>query len=152
MIAEIPTISHRSTLEQAFKLLQQKSAPAVGVTDASGKLAGLVTSETIAEMMMLREASRRTCVSGHGAARPAPDGRSHKLVVLSFSHCQKTRPLSAVIGGGHFMSERSCAGSATTRRRFLTTLASASATAVDRGARFQPVVAATNNHTWRAIG
>jgi len=56
MAAEIPTISHRATLEQAFKLLQQKSAPAVGVTDASGKLAGLVTSETIAEMMMLREA------------------------------------------------------------------------------------------------
>ena len=56
MNAEIPTISHRSTLEQAFKLLQQKSAPAVGVTDASGKLVGLVTSETIAEMMMLQEA------------------------------------------------------------------------------------------------
>ena len=56
MNAEIPTISHRSTLEQAFKLLQQKTAPAVGVTDASGKLVGLVTSETIAEMMMLQEA------------------------------------------------------------------------------------------------
>ena len=56
MNAEIPTISHRSTLEQAFKLLQQKSAPAVGVTDARGKLVGLVTSETIAEMMMLQEA------------------------------------------------------------------------------------------------
>ena len=56
MNAEIPTISHRSTLEQAFKLLQQKSAPAVGVTDARGKLVGFVTSETIAEMMMLQEA------------------------------------------------------------------------------------------------
>ena len=33
MAAELPTISHRVTLEQAFKLLQQKSAPAVGVTD-----------------------------------------------------------------------------------------------------------------------
>ena len=56
MIAEMPTISHRATLEQAFKLLQQKSAPAVGVTDAAGKLVGFVTSETIAEMMMLQEA------------------------------------------------------------------------------------------------
>src|SRR5262249_1615025 len=37
MTAEVPTISHRVTLEQAFKLLQQKSAPAVGVTDAGGK-------------------------------------------------------------------------------------------------------------------
>ena len=34
----------------------QKQAPAVGVTDASGKLIGLVTSETIAEMMMLQDA------------------------------------------------------------------------------------------------
>src|SRR5262249_16978958 len=59
MIAEVPTISHRATLEQAFKLLQQKSVPAVGVTDPTGKLVGLVTSETIAEMMMLREALPR---------------------------------------------------------------------------------------------
>src|SRR6516225_5563871 len=59
MIGEVPTISHRATLEQAFKLLQQKSVPAVGVTDPTGKLVGLVTSETIAEMMMLREALPR---------------------------------------------------------------------------------------------
>jgi stage IV sporulation protein FB len=59
MAAELPTIGHRVTLEQAFKLLQQKSAPAVGVTDATGKLVGLVTSETIAEMIMLQEALPR---------------------------------------------------------------------------------------------
>ena len=59
MAAELLTIGHRSTLEQAFKLLQQKSAPAVGVTDAGGRLVGLVTSETIAEMMMLQEALPR---------------------------------------------------------------------------------------------
>jgi stage IV sporulation protein FB len=56
MNAEFPTIGHRATLEQAFKLLQEKSAPAVAVIDRAGKLVGLVTSETIAEMMMLREA------------------------------------------------------------------------------------------------
>jgi Zn-dependent protease/CBS domain-containing protein len=53
-VAAMPTIGYRSTLEQAFKLLQQKEAPAVGVTDASGKLVGLVTGETIAQMMMLQ--------------------------------------------------------------------------------------------------
>ena len=68
MTAELPTISHRVTLEQAFKLLQQKSAPAVGITDAAGKLAGLVTGETIAEMMMLQEALP-------GGIRPGPWGR-----------------------------------------------------------------------------
>jgi Zn-dependent protease/CBS domain-containing protein len=54
MVAEMPTIGHRMTLEQAFKLLVQKAAPAVGITDGSGKLVGLVTGETIAEMMMLQ--------------------------------------------------------------------------------------------------
>jgi len=56
MTVDMPTISHRGTLEQAFKLLQEKQAPAVAVTDAAGKLVGLVTGETIAEMMMLQEA------------------------------------------------------------------------------------------------
>ena len=56
MGAELPIVSHRDTLEQAFKLLQLKQAPAVGVTNAAGTLIGLVSGETIAEMMMLQEA------------------------------------------------------------------------------------------------
>jgi Zn-dependent protease/CBS domain-containing protein len=52
---DLPVISHRATLEQAFKLLQEKSVPAIGVTDRDDKLVGLVTNETIAEMMMLQE-------------------------------------------------------------------------------------------------
>ena len=59
MNPEFPTVSHRATLEQAFKLLQEKSVPAVGVVDATGKLAGFVTGETIAEMMMVQEAMPR---------------------------------------------------------------------------------------------
>ena len=56
MNTDLPTIGHRGTLEQAFKVLQEKSAPAVAVTDTAGKLVGLITSETIAEMMMLQDA------------------------------------------------------------------------------------------------
>jgi Zn-dependent protease/CBS domain-containing protein len=56
MSAELPTIGHRHCLDEAFKLLQQKQAPAVGVTDATGRLVGLVTHETIAGMIMLQEA------------------------------------------------------------------------------------------------
>jgi stage IV sporulation protein FB len=56
MNAEMPTIGYRHTLEEAFKLLQQKASPAVGITNAAGALVGLVTGETIAEMMMLRDA------------------------------------------------------------------------------------------------
>lgn len=56
MNGEFPTVSHRRTLEQAFKILQEKSAPAVAVVDAAGKLVGLVTSETVGEMVMLQQA------------------------------------------------------------------------------------------------
>jgi len=56
MQRDIPTISHRGRLEDSFRLLQEKSVPAVGVVDASGRLVGLVTSETIGEMLMVRDA------------------------------------------------------------------------------------------------
>jgi hypothetical protein len=36
--------------------LQEKSAPAVGVVDASGRLAGLITSETIGQMLLVKDA------------------------------------------------------------------------------------------------
>ena len=59
-------------LEDAFRLLQEKSAPAVAVVDAAGRLVGLVTSETIGEMLMLHQA----LPSGvrFGPWGPSPDG------------------------------------------------------------------------------
>ncbi len=56
MTNRIPTVSHRRCLEDAFRLLQEKSVPAVGVVDASERLVGLVTSETVGEMLMLHQA------------------------------------------------------------------------------------------------
>jgi Zn-dependent protease/CBS domain-containing protein len=56
MKRDIPTISHRRCLDEAFRLLQEKSVPAVGVVEADGRLVGLITSETIGEMLMVREA------------------------------------------------------------------------------------------------
>jgi Zn-dependent protease/CBS domain-containing protein len=56
MTATIPTVGHRYCLEDAFRLLQEKSTPAVGVVDSAGKLVGLVTSETVGEMLMVHEA------------------------------------------------------------------------------------------------
>jgi Zn-dependent protease/CBS domain-containing protein len=68
MNPNLPAIGYRATLEQAFKLLQEKTAPAVAVTDALGKLTGLITGETIAEMMMLQQALPQ-------GWRPGPWGR-----------------------------------------------------------------------------
>ena len=56
MSPEVPTISYRQTLDEAFRILQAKSAPAVGVVDGLGKLVGLITSETLGEMLLVGEA------------------------------------------------------------------------------------------------
>ena len=66
----VPTVSQRATLEQAFKVLQDTRVPAVGVVDTSGKLTGLVTSETIAEMMMLQNAMPQGLSVGPWGRRP----------------------------------------------------------------------------------
>jgi stage IV sporulation protein FB len=59
MTTSIPTIGHRQLLDEAFRLLQTKEAPAVGIVDADGKLTGLITSETLAEMLLVRDAMGR---------------------------------------------------------------------------------------------
>jgi stage IV sporulation protein FB len=56
MTTDVPSVSYRQPLEDAFRLLQEKSAPAVAIVDASGRQVGLVTTETIGEMMMVHEA------------------------------------------------------------------------------------------------
>lgn len=54
MRTDIPVIDDRSFMEEAFRLMRGTGAPAVAVTDGSGRLAGLVTPETIGEMVMIR--------------------------------------------------------------------------------------------------
>ena len=55
---------YRMTQSGAVEDTGATFAPAVGVTDASGKLVGLVTGETIAEMVMLSEAMPRGSQTG----------------------------------------------------------------------------------------
>jgi stage IV sporulation protein FB len=56
MTTTLPTIGCRQHLEDAFRLLQETSAPAVAVVDAAGRLVGLVNPETVGEMLMRHEA------------------------------------------------------------------------------------------------
>jgi stage IV sporulation protein FB len=56
MSSPVPTIGHRRCLEEAVRQLQEKSAPAIAVIDGSNRIVGLVTSETIGELLMLKEA------------------------------------------------------------------------------------------------
>jgi stage IV sporulation protein FB len=55
MTTGVPTIGQRRRLEEAFRLLQESSAPAVAVVDDSGRLVGLVTSETASQMLTLKK-------------------------------------------------------------------------------------------------
>lgn len=52
----LPVIDKRRPLEEALALLQDKSATAVAVVESDGRLLGLVTAETLGELMMVREA------------------------------------------------------------------------------------------------
>lgn len=56
MRTDIPRIHHRKALNDSLRLMQQTAAPVVAVIDASGHLVGLMTHETIGEMMMVRSA------------------------------------------------------------------------------------------------
>jgi Zn-dependent protease/CBS domain-containing protein len=59
MTTTLPAIGYRQHLEEAFRILQEKSPPAVAVVDSAGRLVGLVTPETVGEMLMLHEALPR---------------------------------------------------------------------------------------------
>lgn len=59
MNPDVQSIDQRRCLDEAFQLLQQKQAPAVAIVDNDGRLVGLVTSETIGEMIMLHNAMPR---------------------------------------------------------------------------------------------
>ncbi|WP_309083288.1 site-2 protease family protein [Chelativorans sp.] len=56
MRTDIPSVHRRQNLTEGFRLMQEKSAPAVAVVDSTGRLVGLLTHETIGEMMMVRAA------------------------------------------------------------------------------------------------
>src|SRR5262249_38929604 len=45
MRSPVPTLDQRRCLDEAFRILQEKSIPAVAVSDSSGRLVGLVTRE-----------------------------------------------------------------------------------------------------------
>jgi stage IV sporulation protein FB len=56
MNTKVPIIDRRQCLDEALRMLQEKSAPAVAVVEPDGRLLGLITSETIGEMLLVREA------------------------------------------------------------------------------------------------
>jgi stage IV sporulation protein FB len=74
MIKDVPTVDSRSCLEDAFRLLQERGSPAVGIVNALGRLVGLITSETVGEMLMVQEALPKGTRIGPWS-RPAAQSR-----------------------------------------------------------------------------
>src|ERR1700704_341280 len=70
MATGIPTVGNRSRLEAAFRTLQETSAPAVGVVDPAGRLVGLITPETVGEMLMVQQALPKGAHMEPWSARP----------------------------------------------------------------------------------
>ena len=60
MQADIPVVPARAMLEAAIKALTESGAPAVGVVDGAGRLAGLLTAENLGEMMLVHAARPQT--------------------------------------------------------------------------------------------
>ncbi len=71
MQPDVPVISARAMLETALRLLSEQAAGVIGVTDAAGKLVGLLTAENLGEMMMVRAARASTGTGPWGRAAPA---------------------------------------------------------------------------------
>lgn len=56
MADSIPVVDRRAPLDEAVRILQEKSAPAVAVVESDGRFVGLITTETMGELMMMRDA------------------------------------------------------------------------------------------------
>jgi stage IV sporulation protein FB len=72
MATDVPTVGNRTFLEDAFRILQEKSAPAVGIVDAAGRLVGLITSETVGQMLMVQHAMPKGARIGPWSRPPGP--------------------------------------------------------------------------------
>jgi stage IV sporulation protein FB len=59
MRTDIPVIRDRRNLDEALRLMQGQRLPAVGITEAGGRLVGLVTPENVGELMMVEAARSR---------------------------------------------------------------------------------------------
>jgi stage IV sporulation protein FB len=72
MATDVPTVGNRTFLEDAFRILREKSAPAVGIVDAAGRLVGLITSETVGQMLMVQHAMPKGARIGPWSRPPGP--------------------------------------------------------------------------------
>jgi len=71
MTTGIPTIDRWRSLDEGLRILQEQGAPAVAVVDGAGKLVGLITSETLGEMMLIGSAAPDFRIGSRGRSATA---------------------------------------------------------------------------------
>jgi len=54
MHANVPVVKYNASFDHAFRLMQDCQCPGVGVVGRDGRLVGLVTPETVGEMLMIK--------------------------------------------------------------------------------------------------
>jgi stage IV sporulation protein FB len=75
MSSDLPTIGNRRCLSEVLTMLQEKTAPAVAVVNADGRLVGLITPETVGEMLLLQNAKPDGLQSGPWSRTQTPAKR-----------------------------------------------------------------------------
>lgn len=68
MHRDVPMISMQAPLERALREIQEHSCPALAAVDGQGRVAGLVTPETVGELILLHSAQSNGSISGRSAA------------------------------------------------------------------------------------
>jgi Zn-dependent protease/CBS domain-containing protein len=68
MEADVPTISARASLDAAVRALTEAGKPVVGVTDAQGRIIGMLTAENLGEMMLIQSARPTNARNGRRTA------------------------------------------------------------------------------------
>jgi CBS domain-containing protein len=54
MHANVPTVKYNASFDHAFRVMQECQCPGVGVVGNDGRLIGLLTPETVGEMLMIQ--------------------------------------------------------------------------------------------------
>jgi Mg/Co/Ni transporter MgtE len=68
MHRNLPVVGPHESFEEAFRLMEESASPALPVVDRMGRLLGLITPETIGELMLVNSLHPR---NGHPAWRHA---------------------------------------------------------------------------------
>ena len=86
MTRDVAVIDRRAPLDDALRMLQERSAPAIAVVEPDGRLVGLISTETVGELMLVSQAMpqgfRLGTKAGPSRADPGASRRGHDRLTI----------------------------------------------------------------------